>query len=57
MYLYNNVFNISWDHFKKFEMNIMNIKDAKTFLEYCNHYFSLPKGPKKLIDFFNDIYI
>jgi hypothetical protein len=57
VYLYNNVFNISWDHFKKFEMNIMNIKDAKTFLEYCNHYFSLPKGPKKLIDFFNDIYI
>jgi len=32
-------------------MNIMNIKDAKTSLEYCNHYFSLPKGQKKLIDF------
>ncbi len=31
MYLYNNVFNMLWEHVKKFEMNVMNIKYPKHF--------------------------
>jgi hypothetical protein len=58
VYLYNNVFNNSRDHFKKFEMNLMNIKYEKKNLEYCNQYFSPLKGQFFLIDFcLYDIYI
>jgi hypothetical protein len=36
MYLYNNVFNMLWEHVKKFEMNI---KYPKHFLNIVTHPF------------------
>jgi hypothetical protein len=43
MYLYNNEFNMLWEHVEKFEMNIMNIKYPKTFKKNCNQFFLIIK--------------
>ncbi len=36
MYLYNNVFNMLWEHVNFFEMIIMNIKYPKALFKQYN---------------------
>jgi hypothetical protein len=39
MCLYNNVFNMLWEHLDKFEVNTRNVKYPLTLLNYYNQYF------------------
>jgi hypothetical protein len=44
MNLYNNIFNILWEHFANFEMNLISMEYPKAFSKQCIYWFSMPKG-------------
>jgi hypothetical protein len=46
---YKNDYNILWEHFVKFEMNLMIIKYEKTFSKQCKQYFHYLKNISKNI--------
>ncbi len=41
MHFCKNVSNKLWEHLYKFEMNVMNIKYAKTLFKKCNNVFNV----------------
>jgi hypothetical protein len=39
IYLYDNIYNISWELVNKFEINQMNKNNEKTLIKHYNHFF------------------